>query len=169
MTASSAALSHANFQRGRVSNKSIGRQMRSISPKMLMMAVVSLGLAGAVTYSMTADSSMLTNVTKIFNSAVTPWKASTYAEASAMMAQGKYEEASIIFKMLKQQGKLAGKPQLENYSKCLMGVAQQYAREKRYDDACASLNQALQLKPSPALGSQIKNLLHRYQQINQDK
>jgi serine/threonine protein kinase len=159
-TASSTALSHANFQRGRVSNKSIGRQMRSISPKMLMMAVACLALAGAVAYAMNNDLS-------VFRTAVAPWKASTYAEAAAMMGQGKYEEASIIFKSLKQQGKLAGRPQLENYSKCLIAVAQQYAREKRYDDACSMLNQALALKPSQS--GQIKSLLRRYQQINSDR
>jgi tetratricopeptide (TPR) repeat protein len=162
-TASSTALSHANFQRGRVGNKSIGRQMRSISPKMLMIAVACLALAGAVAYAMNND----LNVATVFKGAVAPWKASTYAEASSMMGQGKYEEASIIFKSLKQQGKLTSKPQLENYSKCLIAVAQQYAREKRYDDACSMLNQALALKPSQS--GQIKSLLKRYQQINSDR
>ncbi len=162
-TASSSALSSANFQRGRVGNKSIGGQMRSISPKMLMLVLSVLVLAGAVAYAMNND-------IPIFHSpALTPWKSSTYPEAVAMMGQGKYEEASIVFKSLKQQGKLAAKPQTDNYCKCLIAVAQQYAREKRYDDACSMLNQALQLKPTAAQVNQIKSLIKRYQQISSDR
>lgn len=156
-TASNQSISHSNFQRGRVEKQSIGNQVMNINPKIIVGACSAVILAAIVGFVSFGDMSFL-------HAAQAPWKASTTSDADALFRQQKFEEALIIYKsVLKQQGKLA-KPQQENFAKAIVAVSQQYAGEKRYDDACGLLKQ---VPPKTSQADKVKQLLARY--IAQDK
>jgi serine/threonine-protein kinase len=154
---SSQALSAAKLQRRRASAPTFGERLRSFNPQVIVPAVGALILAAVIAFLFTS-----TNKGAVPSLApVLPWRQNSTQEADYLVKNGKFEEAVIIYRSAKQEGKLTGRMQVENYSKALIAVAQQYAREKRYDDACGVLNQAVALKSSQQ--DKAKILLKRYQ------
>ncbi len=153
------AISQASVRRGRVSYPTFTSELRKINPQLVLIAIGAIVVAVVIVFAFSNSKPFVPSFP-----ASPPWGQSSTAEADALVRSGKFEEAIIIYRSVKQQGKLTGKPQIENYSKALIAVAQQYARERRYDDACGALNQAVVLKSSQL--DKAKTLLKRYQSVH---
>jgi pentatricopeptide repeat protein len=83
-------------------------------------------------------------------------------KANDLAKEGKWDEAFEIFKLLKQQGKLTNKEDMEAFSKLCLQLGKQKGREKNYADAIAILNQAPKgTKPY----SDAQKLARKYQNI----
>jgi pentatricopeptide repeat protein len=87
------------------------------------------------------------------------WHNMSTEDADNLVKQGKYEEALYILQDLKAKGKLT-KSQNDTYSRVCVKLAQQYAHDKRYDDAINLL------EPIARSSKEAQNLLKRYKQID---
>lgn len=125
-----AAISRANFQRGREDSKTAIGRLFDINPKVIVASLgILLALAAIAFISFSDAASMFT-----------PWGQSNTAEADKLVKEGKLEEAFIIYKTIMEQTKLT-KKQVETFDKILIDLSKEYAKDKRYDEALALLEQ----------------------------
>jgi tetratricopeptide (TPR) repeat protein len=152
-TANQALNSRANFGRGRGSVKpTTGERVQSVLQKGLLAALILIVLAGIVALAANYYPPIAQYL---------PWKGAAGEDVQTLITQKKYEEALFILQDLKERSKL-DKRTTELFGKVCVQLAKQYAKDNRYDDAIALLQQVP--KGSPA-AKDSRELLKRYRHI----
>ncbi len=152
-------LSASHFQRGRVSENGLMGQLRPRTVVVIFFAAVVIGMAVLAFFKPELIQTVMHPSLSGFQMGVT---AQGVQKANDLAKEGKWDEAFEIFKLLKQQGKLTNKEDMEAFSKLCLQLGKQKGREKNYADAIAILNQAPKgTKPY----SDAQKLARKYQNI----
>jgi hypothetical protein len=138
-------LANEKFVRRRVTT---ALRLQEVTRRGLPLAFTALALIGIV--AIAANDNLVSRLVS--------WKATDHDQVDTLIKQGKLEDALPIMQDLKRQGKLS-KTQVESMNKICVSLAKQYAREKRFPEAIALLQQVPQ-KSNQADAA--KSLLRKY-------
>ncbi len=155
-TQSSQALSHTNFQRGRV-NRTVLNQVQAILPKALLAVfVIVLGA-----FAFMPNNPFSSNLVHMI-----PWKTASISDAESLFKAGKYEDVIVVVNQYRAQNQnKMPKNLVETYSKAIVGQAKLLAMDKKYDQAIQLLEK---VPPKSSQTEAAKGLLKRYQNLNKD-
>jgi hypothetical protein len=140
-----------NFQRGRGNMQpTFLERIQAVLQMALWVALILVVVAGLLVFAANNNPQLAKFL---------PWKGQTSKEADDLVKQGKFEQALYVLQGLKPP---LPKSETELLGKVCIQLAKQYAKDNRYDDAIAVLQQ---VPKNAASAPNAREMLKRYRQI----